>query len=89
MGADIEGGELAVREFGESGGGDHSGIVGGETGGREVDRVGQASGAGGGAQSGIAGDSAGNDEPARADGLGRGGGAGEQFVDHGMLKRSQ
>src|ERR1035438_3030992 len=87
--ADIEGGELAGREFGKSGGGDHRGVVGGEADGREVDRIGQLRGAGGGAQSRIAGDSAGNNEAARPDGFRRGGGAGEQFVDHGMLKRSQ
>src|ERR1022692_4276911 len=87
--ADIEGGELASREFRERGGGDHGGIVGGESGGREMDRIGQLRGAGGGAQSRIAGDSAGNNEAARPDGCGRGGGAGEQFVDYGILKRSQ
>src|ERR1019366_7646743 len=50
VGADIERGELAAFQFGESGGGDHA---------------------------------------ARPDGSGRRGGAGEQFVDHRMLKRSQ
>ena len=62
MSADIEGGELAALEFGEGGGGDHGGVVGGKAGRGKVDRVGQAAGAGGGAQSGVAGDSAGDDQ---------------------------
>ena len=40
-------------------------------------------------QSGVAGDSAGDDQAAGVDLLGGGGGAGQQFVDHGVLKRSQ
>ena len=55
----------------------------------KVDRVGQAAGASGGAQSRVAGHSTGYDQAAGADRLGRRGGAGEQFVDHGVLKRSQ
>ena len=41
----IEPGELAALEFGKGRGGDHGGVVGGKSGGREVDRVGQARGA--------------------------------------------
>ena len=89
MGADIESGELAALEFGESGGGDHGGVIGGEAGRREMDRVGHAAVARGGAQSGIAGDPTGNDQGVRPDGFGGRGGAGEEFVDHGMLERSK
>ena len=69
MGADIERGELAALEFRKCGGGDHGGVVGGESGGGEMDRVGEVGGAGGGAESGIAGDSAGDDQAAGADAI--------------------
>src|ERR1039458_7778741 len=89
VGADIERGELAAFQFGESGGGDHRCVIGGKTGGREVDRGVQAAGACRGAHRRLAGDSAAYDHAARPDGSSRRGGAGEQFVDHRMLKRSQ
>ena len=47
LSADIERGELAALKFGERGGGDHGGVIGGEAGRREVDRVGPAAGSGG------------------------------------------
>ena len=89
MGSDVERGEVASLEFGEGGGGDHRSVIGGESGGWEVHRIGKVGGTGRGSQSRIAGDSTGNDEAAGSDGFGSGGSARKQLVDHRMLKRSQ
>ena len=80
--------EIAAVIFRYRGGGDHGGVVGGESRRREQHRIRQHSRLRRAPETGIASNTSRNDHRSRADFFGCGPGPFQQLGDHGVLKRS-